>query len=532
MADPIVIGAGLKEDAGTTPGQSSTGTGVQIGTSAGDTGDSTNFTQAQLKESDEASLNGTFSFLYDSSIKNPILDIKDKNKNLYVTRLSNYNNYYFTLGYNMNILAKPVVGFATAANRYYANIAKGHWYESSRDNCRKLNDGTVIANCVGWAQGRVLEVWNRALEIGYITYNSSDGKYYIKDKPITGYVRDKYHLTGPLPPPYNAVQFYDYWPTNEGWSKSDENNVTAAVPKVGALICWGADYSKHGHPGHIAFVEAVYNVGKDDEEIVISESSAATSGTQWLVKLTTLKRGGKNNQNPYKVYSDHKFRRFLYSPVCQLSSANSLNDLDEGTINASKRELTPDEQAGLAAARFNLLGYSVAKDLPIGGKVRVVGLGYKQPEGSDRLADRINNLGVGGIISIKENSKYTYRYGVATKDDPKTIIGYYSWGRLEITNDGSTVDKKLRIVWENGGTVPESLDATIVGKLKDSTSNVYTREVTIEDDTWSIEAVGLPKYYNDAPIEYDWKLSSVPVSFSETTKVTVRDTTQITLKHI
>ena len=106
---------------------------------------------------------GTFSFLYPSNLGGTIKDIKSDKYKVYVTKLSNLNNYYYGMGYNYNKEATPTSGASNAVNCYDSNkrfaaqvsASRKAYYGSQRTNYTKLKNGTVIANCVGWANGRL-----------------------------------------------------------------------------------------------------------------------------------------------------------------------------------------------------------------------------------------------------------------------------------------------------------------------------------------------------------------------------------------
>lgn len=361
-----------------------------------------------------AETTGTFSFLYDSSISNTIKDIKDESNNLYVTKISNYNNYYYKPSHTRSG-ASPASGYSSAMNMYYDNWERS-WYSSQGySNAGKFDDGTVLANCVGWANGRVIEVWNRALKSGYIKYDSSKQSYVLKNgAAIEGKVYDGQNTgslgVGTRPPACNAVNFYKYWPTAVGWSKGPE-------PKVGALIVWGAHYSTEGNPGHVAFVEKV----EDNGDIIISESSAANSGIHWLVQTYTLRKS-----NNYQRYYDHVLVGFCYSPVCQLASANDARTLVEfgGIIDPSSEDIEAYEKA-----LENLRGVKIQKEFKVNDIVKIVWLGCKDPNGNyAEIKNRVNNNGLIGIICKKIDGA-TYPYAVKALNSNK-IVGYYKWNCL------------------------------------------------------------------------------------------------------
>jgi len=369
------------------------------------------FTTNQNASMNVAESGGTFSFLYDPSISEPILDIKNDDDNLYVTKISNYNNFYYKRGYHYKNNAFPSGGYSTAMNMYSDNWDRSWYSKQGYNNASKFDNYTVLANCVGWANARVLEVWNRALKNGYIKYDASKQGYFLKNgSPITGRVYDNVTGNGPTPPACNAVNFYKYWPTATGWSKGSE-------PKVGALIVWGAHYSTSGNPGHVAFVEKV----EDNGDIIISESSAANSGIHWLVQLYKLKKS-----NGYTRYYDHVLVGFCYSPVCELASSNGYRTVTEfgGII-----EPTPEQIEAYNKAVENISGLTVEVEFDPNDKVEIVWLGSKDPNGDFSIKSRVNNMGVIGIVGNKINgAKFPYPVRPINSN---YIIGYYRWEDLK-----------------------------------------------------------------------------------------------------
>ena len=99
-----------------------------------------------------AETTGTFSFLYDSSISNTIKDIKDESNNLYVTKISNYNNYYYKPSHTRSG-ASPASGYSSAMNMYYDNWERS-WYSSQGySNAGKFDDGTVMGESLRFEIG-------------------------------------------------------------------------------------------------------------------------------------------------------------------------------------------------------------------------------------------------------------------------------------------------------------------------------------------------------------------------------------------
>ena len=151
-------------------------------------------------------------------------------------------------------------------NKYYIHHTAG-----GLNTCIKVNQNWVLPNCVGYAQGRLLEM------MGAKTVN--------------------WKL-----PACNA----------EDWMEAAQNNglKTGQTPKVGAVICWQKGKIKTGSDGagHVAVVEEV----KANGDILISQSgykkyNGAYYANFWT-KIITKSSG-------YSFGSAYKFRGFIYCPV-------------------------------------------------------------------------------------------------------------------------------------------------------------------------------------------------------------------------
>lgn len=370
-------------------------------------------------QGNKANTAGTFSFLYDNSIKEPILDIKDTKNDISVTKLSNYNNYYYRTGTNYSAVAVPVSGISTAVDRYVRNQnnSGSSWYDNAHMAIRKLKPGTVLANCVGWANGRLLEIWNRAIQMKVIY--EKNGTFYLSQNntPIKGKVT-RYNV-----PNCNASQFYDYWPTEEGWSKS-------STPQVGSLIVWSTNggYGSDGRqPGHIAVVEKILNAGEPNEKIIISESSAGKDGTKWIVRLSSNTSYTLSKSNNWYWFQGHTFRGFLHSPVCQLANTNAANQLFGLIDEVISESPSPEVMEAYEEAIERLKGIPVEQTYKVGDKVKITWLGYKTPQGGTKPRDRVNNIGViASINSVNKNNPYPYEVKLNNN-----FLGYYKWDDIK-----------------------------------------------------------------------------------------------------
>lgn len=140
------------------------------------------------------------------------------------------------------------------------------------NTCIVINDskeGWTLPNCVGYAQGRTLEI------IG----------------------KNKVDWTLPA---CNA----------EDWLATAQKNglKTGNEPKLGAVIVWGVGKLKNGADGagHVAVVEQI----NDDGTIITSESGYGASKEFWTQKRNN--KTGRWGQN-----TSYKFLGFIYNPALE-----------------------------------------------------------------------------------------------------------------------------------------------------------------------------------------------------------------------
>lgn len=251
----------------------------------------------------------------------------------------------------------------------------------------------------------------------------------------------------------------------------------------------------------------------------------------WLVKLSTL-----YTKKNYYVYDDHPFRSFLISPICQLSSANSMADME--TIVQEASEVDHDT----IKFRTELLSGKVVRvDLPRNATVKITRIGYKKPEGGTIISDRINNIGLTGIIYTKDLTK-PYPYGICKDDDPNhEIQGYYDWTGLDVISEGTMTEETIRINWdddEHESARPEELT------LRISWANVTIygialgahRDVVLNSqNNWSAKVAALPKYSpNQRKNEFTWEIvSKLPTHYKEEKdrKIKLNGNTMLTIKY-
>jgi len=352
---------------------------------------------------------------YNAPDKNVIKYINDSSKNIYVTKISNNNKFYRQGAYSK----------ATTIN--VTNLIKkkgGNINSKDYDLSKQLTSGTTLPNCVGWAHGRVIEIWNAAIDQGYI--KKEGGQWVIPSR------NNQVVLCGREPskdtvPAGDAYTFYANWPGSDGWFKSTQYQDDRR-PLPGAIICWRNKKDKNGLCGHVAVVEAVYNYGQADEYIVVSQSGYSLTGAKNIVWLQTIKRSNTKNGAPYGYGNDYKFAGFLFSPVCQLLPVGSYFQEAQSTYTLEDVELLKADEDSYKQINDALktTGKTILKDLVKGQKVKITWFGSNTPDETD---SKINLLdAVGKIISVDKSAAYPY--AVSITDDNK-ISGYFSRDALK-----------------------------------------------------------------------------------------------------
>ena len=129
--------------------------------------------------------------------------------------------------------------------------------------------GSVLANCVGYAFGRVAEILGGFIKIGY--------SYGIK--------------------PYSAHK----------WYSAKDGLPRGKTPKLGAVACWEKN---DGKSGHVAIVEFIHSDGS------WTSSESAYNGSAW-----------KSRKYPKSSYRQgFKFQGFIYIPVPEPSEDLQVGD--------------------------------------------------------------------------------------------------------------------------------------------------------------------------------------------------------------
>lgn len=231
--------------------------------------------------------------------------------------------------------AKPGAG-----NKYYIRQATGGW-NSCIQGSPTDSQCNVLANCVGYANGRFNEIYNE----------------------ITGNRSNKYNTLN-----CNAENFIER-ARNAGLEVGQS-------PRAGAIMCWqkGATLSGNDGAGHVAIVERV----NSDGSVYTSESGYGSSAFWNQTRYNSNGRWG--------IGSGYTFRGFIYNPAVketqptpQPAPKKSLDEIAKDVI-AGKYGNYPERKTRLEAEGYN---YSQVQ-----GRVNEILVGNKptpQPSGDDLL---------------------------------------------------------------------------------------------------------------------------------------------------
>jgi len=235
--------------------------------------------------------------------------------------------------------AKPCAG-----NKCYIRQATGGW-NSCIQGSPTDSQCNVLANCVGYANGRFNEIYNE----------------------ITGNRSNKYNTLN-----CNAENFIER-ARNAGLE-------VGQTPRAGAIMCWkkGATLSGSDGAGHVAVVERV----NSDGSVYTSESGYGSSAFWNQTRYNSNGRWG--------IGSGYTFRGFIYNPAVketqpapQPTPKKSLDEIAKDVI-AGKYGNYPERKTRLEAEGYN---YSQVQ-----GRVNEILAGNKptpqpapQPSGDDLL---------------------------------------------------------------------------------------------------------------------------------------------------
>lgn len=235
--------------------------------------------------------------------------------------------------------AKPGAG-----NKCYIRQATGGW-NSCIQGSPTDSQCNVLANCVGYANGRFNEIYNE----------------------ITGNRSNKYNTLN-----CNAENFIER-ARNAGLEVGQS-------PRAGAIMCWqkGATLSGNDGAGHVAVVERV----NSDGSVYTSESGYGSSAFWNQTRYNSNGRWG--------IGSGYTFRGFIYNPAVKETQPTpaptpkkSLDEIAKDVI-AGKYGNYPERKTRLEAEGYN---YSEVQ-----GRVNEILAGNKptpqpapQPSGDDLL---------------------------------------------------------------------------------------------------------------------------------------------------
>ena len=340
-----------------------------------------------------------------STERNKVLDNESK---IYCTNISTYNPYYVS---HYGRTPDGQAGYGTAIT-ISKDARKGMWKNNSTYGSQlgaRLDDGTpvILPNCVGFVNGRSYEIWNMALKSGYLVKEGDVYKIPSKDKTIP-----KFRGV----PACNAYSFKDsafYAGGYEGYYKSSS-------PVPGAIVCWRNDYASDGQPGHVGFVEAVFNQGTDDEYCITSESGYCGDGVKYVVWTRRLYKNPSHSRFGSYGCGVGPLAWFLCSPICELASTGGAG---QSITVDDVYHLTDEEIAAINALREQYSGKHILKDIKVGAFVEIQWLGNTKPDGKGK---RINKMGTeDGYVAqiIKKDLTQPYPYGLSS--DGETVFGYY-----------------------------------------------------------------------------------------------------------
>lgn len=358
-----------------------------------------------------------FNFLYDFVTKDGIIKkVANAEKNLNITNISNSNPWYFNRWNASGRSNACVIDNEELAGGWF------NYQNAVYRMARLLGYNPTLANCVGYAHGRVREIWDLAQKSGYI--KKVNGVWFIPsmNKTIDGDIG-----TWDIPA-CNAYSFYDYWPNKTGFTKSTKFTDDMR-PVPGAIMCWRNNWDSRGLPGHVAVVEAVYNYGKDDEYVIYSESAYTNGGAQWLVTTGKCYRNShatsgtpQQRSAPYAYNSGYPLAGFLFSPVCQLSNPG-------GVLNKIITDSWTDEAVAEYQESLESFGKQAVPELKLNDKVVIEWFGNEDAKGKGK---RVNYLNVECKI-VKIDQTKEYPYGVAVKG--KQILAYYQRDALRLIGE-------------------------------------------------------------------------------------------------
>ena len=282
-----------------------------------------------------------------------------------------------------------------------------HYSKGGYNTCISINQqtGYVLPNCVGYAQGRLLE--------------------------IRGESKVNWKL-----PACNAEDWYEMAQRN-GMS-------VGQTPKLGAVVCWRAGQTHNGADGagHVAVVEEI----KPDGDIVVSQS--AYGGQEFYLSTITKASG-------YMYASSRPLVGFIY---CGIDFDDEPTAITTTTVKAGlKVEL---RNASSYASESSLSSYGLRSGTyytwdgnPKNGRIRLTNAVSKVGvPGQVSFWASLADIGLAdtGVKTPATGTKYTLNNLLAYGTEKGPSIGkrsgvYYTWdgnpknGRIRMTNSPARV---------------------------------------------------------------------------------------------
>ena len=205
-----------------------------------------------------------------------------------------------------------------SGNKFYINVDGGGF-----NRCIKVSGFSVLPNCTGYAWGRFME------ECGRTSCNLSTG---------------------------NAQNWYSY--TADGYPRGQ-------VPKLGAVMCWGAGSGKYGH---VAIVEQI----NTDGSVIASMSNYPVDGK----KLPYFDR--VTYRPPYRSASGLPFQGFIYNPYITTDIPFGASDQEHNGHKYYLYRQSAAESFAVLSAGLNKLKPIKELDADVYVMAKVTGANYFQ----------------------------------------------------------------------------------------------------------------------------------------------------------
>lgn len=363
--------------------------------------------------------------------------VESKDHTIKVTNINIGNPYYYKEGKSLgtiNGLNPSIyvpndenVGKSFGDNKYSIIRGLGGYQKVGSSWTHKYD--TVLANCVGYAVGRLQELWNAAIETGTIIKDTSGYKLKSTGQNIGDFYKSdgSHKVRG-----WEAYLWFNKWDellSATGFSKFSAPLSNDFRPLPGDVVCF-KNNNNPSEGGHVMIVEAVYNRDKVDEFIICSESAWGSWGSE-IVARCYEKSMAKSSG--YNSYSGFTLLGFLRSPVSYTSSLYA----GTKTLNISISDVSLDAVRVLKEANDSLAAgnNNVFSDLGINTSVTPIWLGNTKADESGTKVNRLNSVGV--LLSVDKSSKRPYKVGFGENKD---IIVYYK--REEITDNLNRIKTK------------------------------------------------------------------------------------------